>query len=120
MTTICAIAGYPDKIPLRYLTGAYHGETCRRAVGGDVALFRDAYEPLPGAGFPVPSPDWVAPKPGEIPLDDAKRATRRSSRRCATRHREDRPLIIERRSSAANAREMTPEYSATGAALCDQ
>ena len=69
--------GQGDKREFICLRGGYHGETLGALAVTDVAVFRDAYDPLLMRAHLAPSPDARAAAPGE----DAAAAQQRDRRR---------------------------------------
>ncbi|HEX4585531.1 MAG TPA: adenosylmethionine--8-amino-7-oxononanoate transaminase [Burkholderiaceae bacterium] len=113
--------GQPEKSRFAHLTGAYHGETTGALSVGDVALFRDAYAPLLRSAIAVPSPDWRNARPGESPLQVARRCADALDRTLQQRHREVAALIVEPLVQCANGMGMyDPEYLRLARALCDR
>lgn len=66
--------GQPDKREFVCVKGGYHGETIGALGVTDVALFKDAYDPLIRTAHVVASPDARAAQPGESAADVARRA----------------------------------------------
>lgn len=55
------------------LSNSYHGETLGALAVGDVALYKQTYQPLLMQAITVPSPDAYQREPGETPADCARR-----------------------------------------------
>jgi adenosylmethionine-8-amino-7-oxononanoate aminotransferase len=55
------------------LAGSYHGETLGALSVGDVALYKETYEPLLLRNIVAPSPDAYLREPGETPAQFAAR-----------------------------------------------
>ena len=66
--------GRPQKREFVCVAGGYHGETIGALGVTDVALFRDAYDPLIRTAHVVASPDARRAQPGEDAHDVARRA----------------------------------------------
>ena len=65
--------GRPGKTRFITLTNGYHGETLGALSVGDVALYRETYEPLLLRTISVPAPDCYLREPGESCADVAER-----------------------------------------------
>ncbi len=57
--------GRSEKTRFITLTNSYHGETLGTLAVGDVALYKETYEPLLMKAIGVPSPDCFEREPGE-------------------------------------------------------
>ncbi len=57
--------GKPEKTRFITLSNSYHGETLGALAVGDVALYKETYQPLLMDVVTVPSPDCFAREPGE-------------------------------------------------------
>ena len=68
--------GQSDKREFICVQHGYHGETLGALSVTDVAIFRDAYDPLLMRAHTVASPDARQAGPGETPADVAARALR--------------------------------------------
>lgn len=66
--------GHSDKREFVCVKNGYHGETLGALAVTDVALFRDAYDPLLRHAHVVASPDARLAREGETAADVAKRA----------------------------------------------
>ncbi|MBN9116460.1 MAG: aminotransferase class III-fold pyridoxal phosphate-dependent enzyme, partial [Pandoraea sp.] len=66
--------GHSDKREFVCVRHGYHGETLGALAVTDVALFRDAYDPLLRHAHVVASPDARDARDGETPADVARRA----------------------------------------------
>jgi adenosylmethionine-8-amino-7-oxononanoate aminotransferase len=65
--------GEPDRTRFISLTNSYHGETLGALSVGDVALYKETYEPLLLKAITVPSPDCYEREPGESCADYSTR-----------------------------------------------
>ena len=77
------------------LAGGYHGETLGALGVTDVALFREAYEPLVQGQRVVPSPDARAARDGRSPQDVARDAAAALEATLAQHHDAIAALIVE-------------------------
>ncbi len=66
-------AGRRNKTRFINLSNSYHGETLGALAVGDVALFKDTYQPLLLTPITVPSPDCYQRAPGESCADYSTR-----------------------------------------------
>ena len=66
--------GFADKQEFVCIANSYHGETIGALGVTDVALFKDAYDPLIRHAHVVASPDARLAQPGETAADVARRA----------------------------------------------
>lgn len=66
--------GRKNKTRFINLAGSYHGETLGALAVGDVALYKETYQPLLLTPITVPSPDAYQREPGESKADYARRA----------------------------------------------
>ncbi|MGH8780716.1 adenosylmethionine--8-amino-7-oxononanoate transaminase [Paraburkholderia sp.] len=66
--------GFADKCEFVCVANGYHGETIGALGVTDVALFKDAYDPLIRHAHVVASPDARHAQPGETAADVARRA----------------------------------------------
>jgi adenosylmethionine-8-amino-7-oxononanoate aminotransferase len=57
--------GQPQKTRFVTLANSYHGETLGALAVGDVALYKETYEPLLMRAYTAPSPDCFLAEPGE-------------------------------------------------------
>jgi len=65
--------GKGEKTRFITLSNSYHGETLGALAVGDVALYKETYEPLLMKALSVPSPEAFFREPGESPADFARR-----------------------------------------------
>lgn len=104
-----------------HLSNAYHGETLGALSVGDVALYKETYEPLLLDAICVPGPDNYQCEPGETPVEHARRKLK-DMRAAFERHAGEvcavivEPLI----QCAGNMRMYDPEYLRGLRALCDE
>jgi len=87
--------GHGTKREFACLRQGYHGETLGALAVTDVAVFRDAYEPLLMRAHQVMSPDARQARPGESPADVAVRAAADLRVLLASRHEHIAAVIIE-------------------------
>lgn len=87
--------GRRDKHEFICLQQAYHGETLGALAVTDVAVFRDAYDPLLMRAHRVMSPDARQAARGESAADVAERAATDLRRLLEERHEHIAALIIE-------------------------
>ncbi len=107
----------------RYLSlaGSYHGETVGALAVTDVALFRDAYEPLLRPGRTVASPDARLAEAGESPAAFAARCARALEDCLSEHHAETAAFIIEPLVQCAAGMAMhDAEYLRLARAICDR
>jgi len=65
--------GHPQRTRFIGLSNGYHGETLGALSVGDVALYRETYEPLLQKNITVPSPDCYLREAGESCADFSRR-----------------------------------------------
>jgi len=103
------------------LRRGYHGETLGALAVTDVAVFRDAYDPLLMRAHQVMSPDARQALPGESALDVALRAAAELQALLESRHGQIAALILEPLVQGAAGMAMhDPSYLRAARALCDQ
>ncbi|MDB5929463.1 MAG: adenosylmethionine-8-amino-7-oxononanoate aminotransferase [Polaromonas sp.] len=103
------------------LRRGYHGETLGALAVTDVAVFRDAYDPLLMRSHQVMSPDARQALPGESSLDVALRAAAELQALFAARHEHIAALILEPLVQGATGMAMhDPAYLRAARALCTQ
>lgn len=103
------------------LRHGYHGETLGALAVTDVAVFRDAYDPLLMRSHQVMSPDTRQAAPGESALDVALRAAAELRTLLASRHEHIAAIILEPLVQGATGMAMhDPAYLRAVRALCDQ
>ena len=114
-------AGRMGKRRFVALRQGYHGETLGALHVTDVAVFRDAYAPLLGDAFLVPSPDARGARPGEDAIDVARRAANELEALLAEQHDSIAAVIVEPLVQCAAGMAMhDPEYLRRVRALCDR
>ena len=87
--------GQGEKREFVCLRHGYHGETLGALSVTDVAIFRDAYDPLLLRAHVVMSPDVRQAGPGESPSDVTRRALHELGMLLASRHRHIAAFILE-------------------------
>ncbi|MDB5893097.1 MAG: adenosylmethionine-8-amino-7-oxononanoate aminotransferase [Rhodoferax sp.] len=103
------------------LRQGYHGETLGALAVTDVAVFRDAYDPLLMRSHQVMSPDARQALPGESALDVALRAAADLQALLASRHEHIAALILEPLVQGATGMAMhDAAYLRAARALCDE
>jgi adenosylmethionine-8-amino-7-oxononanoate aminotransferase len=103
------------------LANSYHGETLGALSVGDVALYRQTYEPLLLQSLVVPSPDAYLHEPGESAADVARRAIAHMETTLARHAHETCAVIVEPLvQCAGNMRMHDPEYLRLLRAACDR
>ncbi|MDM0072365.1 adenosylmethionine--8-amino-7-oxononanoate transaminase [Variovorax sp. J31P207] len=113
--------GRSDKREFVCLRQGYHGETLGALAVTDVAVFRDAYDPLLMRAHQVMSPDARQAGPGETAADVATRAAAELEALFEARHEHIAALIIEPLVQGAAGMAMhDPAYLRTVRALCDR
>ena len=113
--------GRPGKREFVCLRQGYHGETLGALAVTDVAVFRDAYDPLLMRSHQVMSPDARQAAPGETALDVAERAAAELQVLLASRHEHIAALILEPLVQGATGMAFyDPAYLRAVRALCDQ
>jgi adenosylmethionine-8-amino-7-oxononanoate aminotransferase len=113
--------GFADKQEFVCIANSYHGETIGALAVTDVALFKDAYDPLIRHAHVVASPDARQAQPGESAADVARRALESVRALFESRSTKIAALIIEPLVQCAAGMAMhDPSYIAGLRALCDQ
>ena len=113
--------GRGDKREFVCLRQGYHGETLGALAVTDVAVFRDAYDPLLMRAHQVMSPDARQARPGESAADVAERAAAELQALLAERHAHIAALILEPLVQGATGMAFhDPAYLRAVRALCDQ
>lgn len=103
------------------LRQGYHGETLGALAVTDVAVFRDAYDPLLMRSHQVMSPDARQAAAGETAVDVALRAAAELQALLASRHEHIAALILEPLVQGATGMAFyDPAYLRAVRALCDQ
>jgi adenosylmethionine-8-amino-7-oxononanoate aminotransferase len=113
--------GRTDKREFVCLRQGYHGETLGALAVTDVAIFRDAYDPLLMRAHQVASPDARLAAPGESPADVARRAVAEVAALFAQRHEHIAAVIVEPLVQCAAGMAMyDPLYLRELRVLCDR
>ena len=113
--------GHADKREFVCVANGYHGETIGALGVTDVALFKDAYDPLIRHAHVVASPDARQALPGETAADVAGRALADVRRLFAERAAHIAALIVEPLVQCAAGMAMhDPSYVRGLRALCDE
>ncbi|MET3623235.1 adenosylmethionine--8-amino-7-oxononanoate transaminase [Burkholderia ambifaria] len=113
--------GRADKREFVCVANSYHGETIGALGVTDVALFKDAYDPLIRNAHVVASPDARGAQPGETAADVAVRALDDVRRLFAERADRIAALIVEPLVQCAAGMAMhDPSYVRGLRALCDE
>jgi adenosylmethionine-8-amino-7-oxononanoate aminotransferase len=113
--------GRGDKREFVCLRQGYHGETLGALAVTDVAVFRDAYDPLLMRAHQVMSPDARQARPGESAADVAERAAAELETLLAQRHQHIAALILEPLVQGATGMAFhDPAYLRAARRLCDQ
>ena len=113
--------GRPAKREFVCLRQGYHGETLGALAVTDVAVFRDAYDPLLMRAHQVMSPDARQAAPGETAVDVAARAAAELQALFESRHEHIAALIIEPLVQGAAGMAMhDAAYLRTVRALCER
>ncbi|MBE0630986.1 MAG: adenosylmethionine--8-amino-7-oxononanoate transaminase, partial [Burkholderia vietnamiensis] len=113
--------GQGDKREFVCVANSYHGETIGALGVTDVALFKDAYDPLIRNAHVVASPDARGAQPGETAADVAQRALGDVRRLFAERAGQIAALIVEPLVQCAAGMAMhDPSYVRGLRALCDE
>lgn len=103
------------------LRQGYHGETLGALAVTDVAVFRDAYDPLLMRAHQVMSPDARQASPGESAADVARRAAGELQALLEARHEHIAAIILEPLVQGAAGMAMhDPSYLRAVRALCDR
>jgi adenosylmethionine-8-amino-7-oxononanoate aminotransferase len=113
--------GHSDKREFVCVRHGYHGETLGALAVTDVALFRDAYDPLLRHAHVVASPDARDARDGETPADVARRAAADLETLLVQREGRIAAVIVEPLVQCAAGMAMhDPEYLRRVRALCDE
>ncbi|MEA3086082.1 MAG: adenosylmethionine---8-amino-7-oxononanoate aminotransferase [Paraburkholderia sp.] len=113
--------GFADKQEFVCIANSYHGETIGALGVTDVALFKDAYDPLIRNAHVVASPDARLAQAGENPADVARRALDQVRSLFEARATKISALIVEPLVQCAAGMAMhDASYIAGLRALCDQ
>ena len=87
--------GKPGKKNFVNLSNSYHGETLGALALGDVALYKDTYQPLLMEVLTAPSPDAYNKEPGETDEDYALRQFEAMDKLLAEKHDEICAVVVE-------------------------
>ncbi|KVO84832.1 adenosylmethionine--8-amino-7-oxononanoate transaminase [Burkholderia ubonensis] len=113
--------GHAGKQEFVCVANSYHGETIGALAVTDVALFKDAYDPLIRHAHVVASPDARLAQPGETVADVAGRALADVRRLFVERDGRIAALIVEPLVQCAAGMAMhDPSYVRGLRALCDE
>ncbi|MGR9577210.1 adenosylmethionine--8-amino-7-oxononanoate transaminase [Pandoraea sputorum] len=113
--------GHDDKREFVCVRNGYHGETLGALAVTDVALFRDAYDPLLRHAHVVASPDARQARDGETAVDVARRAADELDTLLTRREGRIAAVIVEPLVQCAAGMAMhDPEYLRRVRALCDK
>lgn len=113
--------GHAGKQEFVCVANSYHGETIGALAVTDVALFKDAYDPLIRHAHVVASPDARLAQPGETATDVAGRALADVRRLFVERDGRIAALIVEPLVQCAAGMAMhDPSYVRGLRALCDE
>lgn len=114
-------SGRPEKDRFVSLVGSYHGETIGALGVTDVAIFRDAYQPLLHAGDIVPNPDARRARPGQSAADVARAAAAALEQHLRQHADRTAALIVEPLVQCASGMAMyDPEYLRLARSMCDR
>lgn len=113
--------GEPKKTKFINLSNSYHGETIGALSLGDVALYKEVYEPLLLDVITVPSPDSYNREAGESEADYATRMFVHMEEALQLHHEEVCAVIVEPLVQCAGYMRMyAPEYLTLLRAACDK
>lgn len=113
--------GHSDKREFVCVRNGYHGETLGALGVTDVALFRDAYDPLLRHAHVVASPDARNARDGETAVDVARRAAAELDTLLTQCEGRVAAVIVEPLVQCAAGMAMhDPEYLRLVRALCDK
>ena len=113
--------GKPKKTKFINLSNSYHGETIGALSLGDVALYKEVYEPLLLDVITVPSPDSFNREPGESEADYATRMFAHMEKTLEQHHDEVCAVIVEPLVQCAGYMRMyAPEYLTLLRKACDK
>lgn len=103
------------------LSNSYHGETLGALAVGDVALYKDTYEPLLLKAITVPGPDCYLREPGQDCAEFARERFEHMERTLAERGDEICAVIVEPLVQCAGTMRMyDPEYLRLLRDACDR
>ncbi len=104
-----------------HLSNAYHGETLGALSVGDVALYKETYEPLLLDAIRVPGPDDYLREAGESPAEHARRRLDDMRAALEQHANEVSAIIVEPLiQCAGHMRMYDPSYLSGLRALCDE
>lgn len=113
--------GKPKKTKFINLSNSYHGETIGALSLGDVALYKEVYEPLLLDVITVPSPDSFNREPGESEAGYATRMFAHMEKTLEQHHDEVCAVIVEPLVQCAGYMRMyAPEYLTLLRKACDK
>lgn len=113
--------GKPKKTKFINLGNSYHGETIGALSLGDVALYKEVYEPLLLDVITVPSPDSYNREAGESEAEYATRMFVHMEKALEQNHEEVCAVIVEPLVQCAGYMRMyAPEYLTLLRKACDQ
>ncbi|PIE41553.1 MAG: adenosylmethionine--8-amino-7-oxononanoate transaminase [Gammaproteobacteria bacterium] len=113
--------GYQKKTRFMCLGNSYHGETIAALAVGDVALYKEVYQPLLLDTIVLPSPDCYARESGESWHDYSLRQFEKAAALIAQHHEEVSAIIVEPLvQCAGNMRMYHPVYLTKLREACDE
>ncbi|HIP52531.1 MAG TPA: adenosylmethionine--8-amino-7-oxononanoate transaminase [Chromatiales bacterium] len=113
--------GRPEKRRFVTLSNSYHGETLGALAVGDVALYKETYEPLLMEVLTAPSPDCFEREPGESCAEVAEHRFEEMAALLERRADEISAVIVEPLvQCAGNMRMYHPRYLTLLRAACDR
>jgi len=113
--------GQTGKTRFITLANSYHGETLGALAVGDVALYKETYDPLLMQTLTVPSPDCFAREPGESCADHSRRQFAHMEAALAEHAAETCAVIVEPLvQCAGNMRMYDPVYLQLLREACDR
>lgn len=114
-------AGVTGKHRFIALEHSYHGETLGALAVGDVAIFKETYEPLLMRSISAPSPEWYRGEPGESRAECARRAFAHMERLLERHAHETAAVIVEPLVQCAGGMRMyDPVYLTLLREACDR
>ncbi len=113
--------GKEKKTKFINLSNSYHGETIGALSLGDVALYKEVYEPLLLDVITVPSPDSFNREAGESEAEHAKKMFAHMEETLAQHHEEVCAVVVEPLVQCAGYMRMyAPEYLTMLREACDR
>jgi adenosylmethionine---8-amino-7-oxononanoate aminotransferase len=113
--------GEPRRRRFVALQNSYHGETLGALAVGDVALYKETYQPLLMECLLAPSPDAYLREPGESPAEFARRRAAELDALLAQHTGEVCAVIVEPLVQCAGSMRMyDPAYLVELRAICDR